>query len=184
MDAMESYTKFDKQHKVLAAMQLVGEDSLLPDEATEEEGTTCKPLEIALTAVKAGTAGWEDKQFDGDPKSVQFSALGNNLKATIDRANVDFTGNLRKVENWTAFSDKPEDLTGYYYPFTMEAEEGAKFIRNTLGSGEKTIAFDGGKIEMIMAVDPNLPVITAYLESVDGSKKEEYSLDFSRVKFQ
>lgn len=189
MDSMPAYTAFDKTHKVFAAIQIIGEDSIQPDVADEDEESGCKPLPIELTAVTAGAADWTDKQFAGDPKNVQFTALGNNLKATIDRANVDFSGNLRRIENWTAFSDKPADLTGYYFPFTMEAEDGAKFIRKTLGSGEKTLTFgqtgDGeGKINMVMAIDPKLPVITAYLESADGSKKVEYSFDFSRVKFQ
>lgn len=184
MDSMPAYTTFDKTHKVFASMQIIGEDSIKPDVVEEEEVGACKPLVVELTAVKAGTAGWTDKQFAGDPKNIQFATLGNNLGATIDRANVDFTGNLRKIENWEAFSSRPEDLTGYYFPFTMEAEDGTKFIRTPLGSDtEKVITFADGKIEMIMAVDPKLPVITTYLENAAG-EREEYSFDFSRVVFK
>lgn len=189
MDSMPSYTLFDKTHKVFASIQVIGEDSVQPDAADEEEESVCKPLEVELTSVTAGAADWTDKQFTGDPKNVLFTSLGNNLKATIDRSNVDFSGNLKRIDNWTAFSDKPADLTGYYYPFTMEAEDGTVFVRTTLNGAEKKLIFgqtgDGdGKINMIMAIDPKLPVITAYLETADGSKKEEYSFDFSRCNFR
>lgn len=186
MDSMPAYTIFDKTHKVFAALQVIGEDSVQPDVVNDEEESVCKPLVAELAAVKAGVTEFgDDKQFDGDPKNIQFATLGNNLKAVIDRANVDFSGNLRKIENWDAFSSRPEDLTGYYYPFTMEAGENTvKFIRTPLGSDkEKVTEFTDGKINMIMAVDPKLPVITAYLENASG-EREEFSFDFSRCVFK
>lgn len=180
MDAFPAYTLFDKTKKVMAAMQIIGDDEL--DEVETEEEATSKELPVEFTAVIAGTAEFgDDKQFDGDPKNVQFASLGSNLKATIDRANVDFSGTLRKVENWTAFSDKPADLTGYYMPFTVEAPAGAKIVRTTLNGEEKTIDLTSGKENLIWAIDPKAPVITVVLENGDAST--EYSWDFSRVKF-
>lgn len=103
------------------------------------------------------------------------------------RANVDFYGTLRAVENWTTFSDKPADLTGYYYPFTMKAENGTKLITTPPGfeGKEKTLVFgetgDGdGTINMIQAIDPDSPVVTVYLENATG-ERQEYSFDFSKV---
>lgn len=188
MDSFPAYTWFNKKKKVFATMQLIGEDSLTPDVADAgEEGEACKALEVALTDVIAGAADWADVEFPGDTKHVKFAALGNNLSATMDRANVDFYGNLKAVEGWDAFSDKAEDLTGYYYPFAMKADDGVKFIQTT-GAGEtKTSVFgqtgDGaGTINMVMAIDPNAPVITVELEAADG-KTQEYSFDFSKVRF-
>lgn len=181
MDSFPAYTKFNKKKKIFVAMQLIGEDSLVPDDPEAEEETTEKPLAVELTEVVAGVKGWTDQEFPGDPKHVKFSALGNNLSATIDRANVDFFGNLKRVEGWEAFSDKPADLTGYYYPFTMVSDDAVKFINTTQDGTVKTSNFEDGKIEMIMAVNPDKPVMTVEFENADG-EKQEYSFDFSKVR--
>lgn len=181
LDAMPAYTTFDKKKKVFAAIQVIGEDSIQNDVDEEKEDEE-QTLAVEFTAVIPGTAEFgDDKQFDGDPKNVQFSTLGSNLKASIDGANVDFSGNLRKVDNWTAFSDKPADLTGYYMPFTVEAPAGSKIVRTTLNGDEKTIDLASGKENLIWAIDPKAPVITLELQNGDAS--QEYSWDFSRIKF-
>lgn len=186
MDSFPAYPKFNKTKKAFAVMQLIGEDSLVPSQGSvdEDEGT-CKPLAVALEEIVAGAADWTDKEFADDPKHIKFATLGNGLKATMERANVDFYGTLRNVEGWTAFSDKPADLTGYYYPFTLKAENGTKLIATPLSGGKKTLVFgqtgDGdGTINMVQAVDPKSPVITVYLENAAGDR-QEYSLDFSKV---
>lgn len=187
MDSFPAYPKFNKTKKAFAIMQLIGDDSLTPTIPGEENDETCKPLTVALNEVTAGAADWTGKEFPSDPKHVKFATLGNNLEATMTRANVDFYGTLRAIENWTAFSDKPADLTGYYYPFTMKAENGTKLITTPPGfeGKEKTLVFgetgDGdGTINMIQAVDPDSPVVTVYLENATG-KRQEYSFDFSKV---
>ena len=187
MDAFPDYTNFDRQHKVFAAIQIVGEENIHPDNPEDEVKEECQPLDIAFEKIIPGAYTWAQKNFDDD--TVLFTSLGNNLSANIDRANVDFQGNLRLIDDWTAFSSNPKDLTGYYYPFQMKAEDGTKFVRTTLTGEEKTLVFgqtgDGeGTINMIWAVDPDAPVITAYLESSDGSKRTEYSFDFSRCIFK
>lgn len=187
MDSFPAYPKFNKTKKAFCVMQLIGDDSLVPSTAEEEEGATCKPMAVALDEVKAGAADWTVKEFPNDPKKVKFTTLGSNLSATMSRANIDFFGTLRKVENWTAFSDKPADLTGYYYPVTLKAADGVKLVMTPLGfeGKEKVMVFgetgDGaGTINLIQAVDPAAPVITAYLENADGDR-QEMSLDFSKV---
>lgn len=187
MDSFPAYPKFNKTKKAFAIMQLIGDDSLTPTIPGEENDETCKPLVVALDEVTAGAVDWADKEFPGDPKHVKFATLGNNLEATMTRANVDFYGTLRNIENWTAFSDKPADLTGYYYPFTMKAENGTKLITTPLGyeGKEKTLVFgetgDGdGTINLIQAVVPDFPVVTVYLENATG-ERQEYSFDFSKV---
>ena len=187
MDAFPDYTNFDRQHKVFAAIQIVGEENIHPDNPEDEVKEVCQPLDIAFEKIIPGAYTWAQKNFDDD--TVLFTSLGNNLSANIDRANVDFQGNLRLIDDWTAFSSNPKDLTGYYYPFQMKAEDGTKFVRTTLTGEKKTLVFgqtgDGeGTINMIWAVDPDAPVITAYLESADDSKRTEYSFDFSRCIFK
>lgn len=67
--------------------------------------------------------------------------LGNNLKITVDGTNVDFTGNLNRIDDWTAFSSNPLDLTGYYYPFTLKGEDGI-ILKNIGRTGvEKSVVF-------------------------------------------
>ena len=118
---------------------------------------------------------------------MKFTSLGTNLKATIDRANVDFSGNLKRIDNWTAFSSKPEDLTGYYYPFTMTAHKGDKFVRVTADGTEKTLVFGetgdtDTTMNMIFAVNPKAPVISCKL--VRDTTEQVFSFDFSKVNFK
>lgn len=187
MDCFPAYIKGDYSHKMFFAMDIVAEETIHPDEETVEE--ECPELELTFSEIKAGASDWATKEFPDDPKKVNFLTLGNNLSATIDRANVDFAGNLKRIDNWTAFSSKPADLTGYYFPFTMKAEDGTKLIRTTQDGTEKTLVFgqtgDGeGQINMIWAVDEDAPVVSVKLQSADGDKETEFSFDFSKVVFK
>lgn len=184
MDALPAYTNFDKTKKVMFAIQIVGDENIHPEEFDDEEGVV-KALDPALEAVVAGAKGWADQTFEGD--TVKFSTLSNNLRASIDRANVDFYGNINKVQNWTAFSDDEADLTGHYIPFQLKAKDGAKLVRKTLGGKEVELTFgqtgDGaGTMNIIWAVDQQYPVINA--ELVDGEKRTMYSFDFSKCVFK
>lgn len=192
MDAFPAYPKFNKKKKAFAVMQLIGDDSLVPSDPIAEEEATCTPLAVNLSA-KAGTAGWTDISFgDSDPLNVKFSTLGSRLGVIQDRANLDFTGSLRHIENWKAFSSLPEDLTGYYIPVTFESaasEDGKIPAADTLitypkgyKGQAKEIPFTDGKVEMILAVDPNSPVITVEAKSAD--KTQEYTLDFCQINFK
>lgn len=187
MDCFPAYIKGDYSHKMFFAMDIVADETIHPDvEEAEEE---CPELELTFSEITAGASDWETKEFPGDPKKVNFLTLGNNLKATIDRANVDFSGNLKRIDNWTAFSSKPEDLTGYYFPFTMKAEDGTKLVRTTQDGTEKTLVFgqtgDGeGQINMVWAVDEDAPVVTVTLKSADDSKTQVFSFDFSKCNFR
>lgn len=187
MDAFPDYTSFDKTHKVFAAIQIVGDENIHPDVPDDEQGETCPELDPVLESVTAGVKGWAQTTFPDD--TVKFSSLGNNLRASVDRANVDFYGNLNRIPNWTAFSSNEADLTGHYYPFQLKAADGTKLVRTTLNGEEKTLVFgqtgDGeGTINMIWAIDDEYPVITAKLVSADDSKTTEYSFDFSKCVFK
>lgn len=184
MDALPAYTNFDKTKKVMAAIQIVGEENIHPEEFDDGSGDV-KVLDPAIEAVVAGCKGWAEQNFPGD--EVKFSSLGNNLRASIDRANIDFYGNVNKVQNWTAFSTKEADLTGHYVPFQLKAKDGAKLVRKTLAGDEIELVFgqtgDGsGTMNVVWAIDQKYPVINA--ELVDGSKRTMYSFDFSKCVFK
>lgn len=99
--------------------------------------------------------------------------------------NVDFSGNLNRIDNWNAFSNIPEDLTGYYYPFTMVAPEGktltlTRTMRN--GTVKTSQITDSGEDNFIWAIDPNAPVYMGVLS--DGENETEWTFDFSKVIFK
>ena len=185
MDCFPGYVKGDYTKKVFFSTRMTDYDSF---SVTDEEDIACPELELAFEGVAAGTEGWTQTSFDEDPKAIEFSELGSNLVATVDRANVKFTGTLNFVPDWTAFSSVPSDLTGYYFPFQMKAENGSKFIMDNTGVGTKTLTFgetgDGeGTINMIMAVNPDAPVMSAKLQNADGDTTTVYALDFSGCDF-
>lgn len=185
MDCFPGYVKGDYTKKVFFSTRMTDYDSF---SVTDEEDIACPELELAFESVAAGADGWGATSFPEDPKAIEFSELGSNLTATVDRANVKFTGTLNFVPDWTAFSSIPTDLTGYYFPFQMKAEDGSKFIMDNTGAGTKTLTFgqtdDGeGTINMIMAVNPDAPVMSAKLQSADGDTTTVYALDFSGCDF-
>lgn len=185
MDCFPGYVKGDYTKKVFFSTRMTDYDSF---SVTDEEDIACPELELAFESVAAGADGWGTTSFPEDPKAIEFSELGSNLTATVDRANVKFTGTLNFVPDWTAFSSIPTDLTGYYFPFQMKAEDGSKFIMDNTGVGTKTLTFgqtgDGeGTINMIMAVNPDAPVMSAKLQDADGDTTTVYALDFSGCDF-
>lgn len=185
MDCFPGYVKGDYTKKVFFSTRMTDYDSF---SVTDEEDIACPELELAFESVAAGADGWGTTSFPEDPKAIEFSELGSNLTATVDRANVKFTGTLNFVPDWTAFSSIPSDLTGYYFPFQMKAENGSKFIMDNTGVGTKTLTFgetgDGdGTINMIMAVNPDAPVMSAKLQNADGDTTTVYALDFSGCDF-
>lgn len=185
MDCFPGYVKGDYTRKVFFSTRMTDYDTFT---GVDSEALECPELEFAFTGVTAGTNGWTTTEFPEDPQKVNFASLGRNLSATIDRANIDFSGTLNHIANWDAFSSNEADLTGYYFPFKMEAENGSKFVMNTPAGNEKTSVFgetgDGeGVICMVMAVNPDAPVMTATLTDAESSKSTVYSLDFSGCNF-
>lgn len=180
MDAMPAYTKFDKQHKVFVAIDIIGEETLKPSSvSTQDQAPVVDP---AFSEVVAGAAGWTADQFADDPKNVKFSKLGSYLKATVNGTDIEFTGNLNRVDNWTAFSSNPADLSGYYFPMKLVAPEGTKLVRMTAAGVEKTIDIVADP-EFVFAVRPDAPIALVKLVKEDG-KTTNYTFDFSRVVFK
>lgn len=181
MDCFPAYVKGDYAHKVFFKTMIAGQDAYT---LQESEAAECPELDIAFESVTAGTDVFTVKEFAGK----DLTTLGSNLSATVDRASIDFAGKLNYTPNWTEFGTAAQDLVGYYFPFQMKAENGAKFIMENTSVGQKTLVFgetgDGdGTINMVMAVNPDAPVMNAKLQSADESKTVEYSLDFSACQF-
>lgn len=183
MDCFPAYVKGDSTHKVFFKTMIAGQDAYTLKNFDTVE---CPALDIAFNGVTAGTEGFKETTYLGK----DLTALVHDPTATVDRANVEFTGVLHYVPNWTEFSSIPSDLTGYYFPFQLKAEKGAKLIVPGFNGGAgKTLVFgetdDGDDtINMVMAINLDAPVITVKLQSADGSKTTEYSFDFSDCKFE
>ena len=183
MDCFPAYVKGDYTHRVFFKTMIAGQDAYT---LRNFDAVECPALDIAFNGVTAGTEGFKETTYLGK----DLTALVHDPTATVDRANVEFAGVLHYVPNWTEFSSIPSDLTGYYFPFQLKAEKGDKLIvpGSSDGAG-KTLVFgetnDGDDtINMVMAINPDAPVITAKLQSADGSKTTEYSFDFSACKFE
>lgn len=199
MDAFPDYTNFDRQHKVFAAIQIVGEENIHPSEPEDVEEEPCAELPIELDEVTpfnrvlwttAGDSGAQDvTNFPGDPKNIDFGQLGNYLRVNVDRANVDFSGNLNLIDDWSAFSSDPSVLTGYYYPYTIQVPAD-KFTGGSItnlppnSTEPRTVKFYTGEEDeahkyekrgdylyknIVTAVDPDNPVVTVILRDKDAT---------------
>lgn len=186
MDAFPAYVKGDRTKKVFASIDIVADENIHPDVAdVEESDTSCKDLELHFSAVTAGAEDGTALVFTDDPKKVKYSDLGNSLAATIDRANIDFTGNLKRIDNWTAFQqgDSTVALTGYYVPFTVEVpEEGYSIVYNGKEIKFGTTDDSATKMKLVWAVDPDNPVVSISLKK--GEKTQDISVDFSKMVFK
>lgn len=186
MDAFPDYTKFDKQHKVFAAIQIIGDENIHPDTVSEEEDVK-KELDPKIEEVVGG-GDWikTTTLTDGGRK---LSTLGNNFSATMDGTDIDLFGNLNRIDNWKEYSSNPNDLTGYYYPVEIKGKDGVKFIRRIPSTGEdETLVFGqtndpAGTLHVVFAVNPDSPTVLATLEDSDG-KRTDYTFDFCKVVFK
>lgn len=66
-------------------------------------------------------------------KAPTITMLGKNTSDLVDSPayaeNGVVTGTFKKVTDWTEFSSKTEEQTGYYLPFTVELPEGSTSIQ-------------------------------------------------------
>ncbi len=186
MDAFPAYVKGDHTKKVFASIDIVADENIHPDVAdAKDEDASCADLTLRFSDITAGVTDASEVVFADDTKKIKYSDLGNNLSATIDLANVDFTGNLKRVDNWTAFQqgDSTVTLTGYYIPFTIKVpESGYSIIYNG-----KEIAFgDTGDsdttMSLVWAVDPDSAVVDMTLKK--GTDTQIISMDFSKIVFK
>lgn len=139
------------------------------------------PQPAALTIGKTDFAG------------KNLGELTSGLTARVEGTNVVFGGTVNHVPDWTELSAAEEDRTGYYAAFEMKAADGSAFVRQTLGSGEKTLVFgqtgDGpGAIILVAAIQKDVKKFTAtlYASAEDAESKTdgtEYTFDFTACVF-
>ena len=206
IDAFPAYNKFNKRKKVQAVIQVIGEENIQPESEEEQGEGSVNPN---FTAVVPGydSTTWPDNHF-GDDTVNTFDKLGRGYAVDIDGANVTFNGTLNHINNWTAFSPNPEDLTGNYMPIRLEAgEEGNDpyFVKVTPYG--KTIVHKFGAtndgphaINLVLAIDKNNPVVSVYLapatydetalkafteaELKAADDIQAFAFDFGRVNFK
>lgn len=139
------------------------------------------PQPAALTIGKTDFAG------------KNLGELTSGLTARVEGTNVVFGGTVNHVPDRTEFSAAEEDRTGYYAAFEMKAADGSAFVRQTLGSGEKTLVFgqtgDGpGAIILVAAIQKDVKkfAATLYASAEDAESKTdgtEYTFDFTACVF-
>jgi hypothetical protein len=149
-------------------------------------GSTPVPESVTLTV---GKTDFEGTTYLGK----NLGDLTEGLTAQMDGTTVKFGGTINHVPDWTEFSAAEEDRTGYYAVFEMKSDDGAAFVRQTLGSGEKTIVFgqtgDGaGTIGLVAAIQKDVKEFTAtlYANADDAASKvngTEYTFDFTACMF-
>lgn len=197
MDCFPAYVKGNHTQKVFASIDMVADENIHPDTEDESESDSCAELTIPIVKVTAG-AGDMTTTTIGDRK---LSTLGTYLEASVDRANVDFTGNLNRIDNWTDFSTDEDELTGHYYPFTIYTSAAATLVRTNAKGEIVSVKLDAAtgnnaglyKADIVLAVDEDSPVTTIYLttatvgddyDPAKDSDKEEISLDFCKTVFK
>lgn len=150
----------------------------------EEGGAPAVKVNVSVEAPDMSGVAYQGKGL---------GTLTDNLAVTVTGQRAEFSGKINHVADWTEFSAAEADRTGYYVPFDLEAADGAVLVRQTYGSGQKSLTFgetgDGaGKIRLVLAVKKEEPVVTVDIyptkkDSEDGTNKNVWTLDFSACEF-
>ena len=187
LDAFPDYTKFDRTKKVFCAIQIMGDENVLPKDSLVKEDK-CDPADPAITSA--------------DPTVADLKGnYGRNLKTEITRKNIDFFGMLYPTSDtaeyfkkWNKLAGKTEaalpegEATGYYFPVTLA---GGKSYAYKSVAGTPLTSDDG---KMLFAVDSANPVIEVKVTGVPVASGEDsgtttqkvstYTFDFSKCVFK
>nr|DAL50596.1 MAG TPA_asm: hypothetical protein [Caudoviricetes sp.] len=174
LDAFPDYTKFDRTKKVFCAIQIMGDENVLPKDSLVKDDT-CNPADPAITSAVPG-------------KEAKY---GRNLKTEITRKNIDFFGMLYPVSDttdylakWNKLTGKSEtvlpegEATGYYFPVTLTG--GTKYAYKSV-AGTALTSDDG---DMLFAVDSTNPVVEVKVTGASDDKVSTYAFDFSKCVFK
>ena len=174
MDAFPDYTKFDRTKKVFCAIQIMGDENVLPKDSLVKDDT-CDTADPAITSAVPG-------------KEAKY---GRNLKTEITRKNIDFFGMLYPVSDtteylakWNTLTGKTEtalpegEATGYYFPVTLTG--GTKYAYKSV-AGTTLTSNDG---DMLFAVDSTNPVVEVKVTGASDDKVSTYAFDFSKCVFK
>lgn len=182
MDAFPDYTKFDRTKKVFCAIQIMGDENVLPKDSLVKDDT-CAPADPAITSA--------------DPRVDDLMGnYGRNLKTEITRKNIDFFGMLYPVSDTAEYFDKYKKMivkkgdsdqtptalpngeaTGYYFPVTLTG--GTKYDYTSV-AGTPLSSADG---KMLFAVDSTHPVVKVKVTGAEN-KTSTYTFDFSKCVFK
>ena len=182
MDAFPDYTKFDRTKKVFCAIQIMGDENVLPKDSLVKDDT-CNPADPAITSA--------------DPSVDDLKGnYGRNLKTEITRKNIDFFGMLYPVSDTAEYFDKYKKMivkkgdsdqtptvlpdgeaTGYYFPVTLTG--GTKYDYTSV-AGTPLSSADG---KMLFAVDSTHPVVKVKVTGAEN-KTSTYTFDFSKCVFK
>lgn len=177
MDAFPDYTKFDRTKKVFCAIQIMGDENVLPKDSLVKDDT-CNPADPAITSA--------------DPSVNDLKGnYGRNLKTEITRKNIDFFGMLYPVSDTSEYLGKykvlakkpditalPEgEATGYYFPVTLTG--GTKYDYTSV-AGTPLSSADG---KILFVVDSTHPVVKVKVTGAE-SKVSTYTFDFSKCVFK
>lgn len=173
MDAFPDYTKFDRTKKVFCAIQIMGDENVLPKDSLVKDDK-CDPADPEITSAEPG-------------KEAKY---GRNLKTEITRKNIDFFGMLYPISDtteylakWNKLTGKTEtvlpegEATGYYFPVTLKG--GTKYDYKSV-AGTALSSTDG---DMLFAVDSTHPVVEVKVTG-DENKVSTYTFDFSKCVFK
>ena len=177
MDAFPDYTKFDRTKKVFCAIQIMGDENVLPKDSLVKDDT-CNPADPAITSAAPSVADLKGN-------------YGRNLKTEITRKNIDFFGMLYPVSDtteylakWNKLAGKTEtvlpegEATGYYFPVTLAG--GTKYTYKSV-AGTALASNDG---QMLFAVDSTNPVVEVKVTGASDDKVSTYTFDFSKCVFK
>lgn len=203
MDAFPAYTKFDKTHKCLCALQVIGGDQ----DAAVEKATECTPVEhptnTVIEKVYGGYVAADDdaatvwpstvtiNEVEVDDTEAEFARFGRNLSAAQNGLDVDFYGTL--VSGYEPEYIDEEDRTGYYFPIAVKLNADADpapvlSIVDEYGVAHQVgFKLQNGTYNLgIIPVDQDNPVITVavtWTETGKAAVTTYYAFDFSNVHF-
>ena len=173
LDAFPDYTKFDRTKKVFCAIQIIGDENVLPKDSLVKDDT-CNPADPEITSAEPG-------------KEAKY---GRNLKTEITRKNIDFFGMLYPISDtteylakWNKLTGKTEtvlpegEATGYYFPVTLKG--GTKYDYKSV-AGTALSSTDG---DILFAVDSTHPVVEVKVTGGEN-KVSTYTFDFSKCVFK
>lgn len=186
MDAFPAYTKFDKTHKCLCALQIIGGDQ----DAAAEDKVECEPAEEKTYAITSVIAGydediWQVEQGVWSQGQIEMiQKMTRNASTAINESDVDFYGTVLSGVNVDGLVAE-EEQTGYYMPVSMNIAT-AGFIARVDKYG-KFIAPAGQtaaatSFKFVEPIDQDVPVVTfAILSSIGTALDPEVEADAAKI---
>ena len=202
MDAFPAYTKFDKTHKCLCALQVIGGEQ---DAAVAGE-VTCDDLRPETYPIEEILVGYDATLWDGsmdttvvktpgdtpvyyklyeilgldeddqDAVAAVLNNFGRNLSVSLHDLDVDFFGTL--ISGFDPEFMEDEDKTGYYIPVAIKTSATVLDVNKDGTRAETDNGITSGSYKLyIYSVDQDSPVqsiaVGNYL----------YAFDFSALNF-